>query len=50
MKGKELDFITDSLAFEIKSGQSIDQAKYQKIATTLHKKLTLIGSEEAYVL
>ena len=48
--GKELDFVTESGAFEIKSGKDIDGEKYEDIAKKLKKEFFLIAEEEGYLM
>ena len=48
--GKELDFVTDNKAFEIKSGSDINLDKYIYLAKQLKKEFKLIGEEEAFLI
>ncbi|MEI6690329.1 MAG: ATP-binding protein [bacterium] len=48
--GKELDFVTGELAYEIKSNPSVSISKHQELSLILKKKLTVISQEEAYII
>lgn len=48
--GKELDFVSENMAFEIKSGIKIDMDKYKNLSSRLKKKFYLISEEEAYLI
>lgn len=50
IEGKELDFVSKDLAFEIKSGLKMDINKYQELSSKLKKKFSLISEEEAYLI
>lgn len=50
VNGKELDFVTQNDAFEIKSGESKQMEKYQELAKHLNKELHLITEEEALLI
>lgn len=49
IKGRELDFVSQDAAFEIKSGANMDIDKYQQLSSRLKKKFYLISEEEAYL-
>lgn len=49
-KSKEIDFVTNSNAFEIKSGINKDITKYQDLSTQLKKNFNLIDEEQAFLL
>ena len=50
INGKELDFVAEETAFEIKSGTNMDMDKYKKLSLQLKKKFYLISEEEAYLM
>ena len=50
IEGKELDFVSKDLAFEIKSGLNMDINKYRELSSKLKKKFSLISEEEAYLI
>lgn len=50
IEGKELDFVAETAAFEIKLGKDTDIDKYKKLSAKLRKKFYLISEEEAYLL
>ena len=50
IEGRELDFVSQDAAFEIKSGVSMNIDKYQKLSSKLKKKFYLISEKEAYLL
>ncbi|PIP64632.1 hypothetical protein COW96_01485 [Candidatus Roizmanbacteria bacterium CG22_combo_CG10-13_8_21_14_all_33_16] len=48
--GKEFDFVSENMAFEIKSGININMDKYKNLSSKLKKKFYLISEEEAYLI
>lgn len=48
--GKELDFVSQNAAFEIKSGINMEVNKHQELSSKLKKKFYLISEEEAYLM
>ncbi len=50
IEGKELDFVSEDSAFEIKSGNNTDINKYKELSSKLKKEFYLISEEEAYLL
>lgn len=50
VNGKELDFVTENEAFEIKSGNNKNLDKYQELSKHLKKELHIITEEEAFLL
>ena len=50
VEGRELDFVSEDAAFEIKSGANMDMDKYQKLSLKLKKKFYFISEEEAYLM
>ncbi len=48
--GRELDFVTEDAAFEIKSGANMDFITYKELSSKLKKKFYLISEEEAYLI
>lgn len=50
INNRELDFVAENAAFEIKSEIDTDADKYKKLALQLKKKFYLISEEEAYLM
>ena len=50
INNRELDFVAQNAAFEIKSEIDADADKYKKLALQLKKKFYLISEEEAYLM
>jgi len=50
INNRELDFVAENAAFEIKSGENTDENKYQESALHLKKKFYLISEEEVYLM
>lgn len=50
LKDKELDFVTETDAYEVKSTGDLDLTKYQSLSTKLHKTFHLITPEDGYLL
>ena len=50
INNRELDFVAENAAFEIKSGENTDENKYQESALYLKKKFYLISEEEVYLM
>lgn len=48
--GRELDFVSEDAAFEIKSGRDTDINEYQELSAQLKKKFYFISEEEAYLM
>ena len=50
INNRELDFVAENVAFEIKSGVNANADKYQELAIKLKKQFFLISEEEAYLM
>lgn len=50
VNGRELDFVTEKNAYEIKSGNDLEVGKYTELSSKLKKKFNLITEEEGYLM
>lgn len=50
IEGRELDFVSEDAAFEIKSGNNMDIHTYKELSAKLKKKFYLISEEEVYLM